>query len=201
MWYLKDNDETKGLIVVARNFFNEEEVNTINKLVKPIKLEEAKIGLDDANSDEKIRSNKIKWITPSNSESDWIFRRYVDLINDVNNNFYQFTLEYIEDLQYTIYKGSKKRTDYYTAHIDDLRINKKINVVRKLSVSTVLSDESGYEGGDLIIYDDSLSQPKRYKLNKGDAIIFPSFLLHEVEPIISGTRISLVCWAHGPSWK
>ena len=86
MWYLKDNDETKGLIVVARNFFNEEEVNTINKLVKPIKLEEAKIGLDDANSDEKIRSNKIKWITPSNSESDWIFRRYVDLINDVNNS-------------------------------------------------------------------------------------------------------------------
>lgn len=35
-------------------------------------------------------------------------------------------------------------------------------------------------------------------------IIFPSYLLHKVHPVVTGTRVSLVMWFHGAEmdfWK
>ena len=59
-----------------------------------------------------------------------------------------------------------------------------------LSCSLLLNDD--YEGGELSFFN------KRYKRkgSKGDLVIFPSSFTypHEVLPVISGTRYSIVTW-------
>jgi len=53
-----------------------------------------------------------------------------------------------------------------------------------------LNDE--YEGGDFVFF----RGKKKIKLNKGDALIFPSdyFWVHEVKPITKGVRYSTNCF-------
>ena len=47
-----------------------------------------------------------------------------------------------------------------------------------------LSDENEYKGGILKLVDLN----KRFKLNKGDLLLFKSDLLHGVEPVTDGIR-------------
>jgi hypothetical protein len=72
------------------------------------------------------------------------------------------------------------------------------NSNRKLSVSIQLSDPSGYEGGDLHLHDG----PGTWQCNreKGSGTVFPSWMLHGVEPVTSGERWVLVAWNLGPPW-
>ena len=78
-----------------------------------------------------------------------------------------------------------KTGDYVTEHIDT-----SSGEHRTLSCSLLLNDD--YEGGELSFFN------KRYKLkgSKGDLVIFPSSFTypHEVLPVISGTRYSIVTW-------
>lgn len=56
-----------------------------------------------------------------------------------------------------------------------------------------LSDDSDYSGGDLIIYDES-KQPIVCNKKIGNTIMFDSQMLHEVTPIIKGTRYVFIAW-------
>ncbi|BCU93901.1 MAG: hypothetical protein CM15mV3_1870 [Caudoviricetes sp.] len=57
-----------------------------------------------------------------------------------------------------------------------------------------------YEGGELEIKV-LPEETKKYKMDIGDVIVFPSDMWHRVTPIKSGTRVSLVGWYAGPRWK
>lgn len=65
--------------------------------------------------------------------------------------------------------------------------------VRKLSMSILITDD--FTGGELFIMGDQID------LQKGDAVIFPSFLPHLVTPVKTGSRLALVSWMYGPQWK
>jgi PKHD-type hydroxylase len=67
---------------------------------------------------------------------------------------------------------------------------------RKISASLLLNDESEYEGGDLVILNETIKQKKQ-----GTIIVFPSFMAHQVTPVTRGVRYSAVCWMLGPKWK
>ena len=41
---------------------------------------------------------------------------------------------------------------------------------------------------------DSDVQPERYKLPAGDAVIYPTFVLHRVNPVVKGERYVAVTW-------
>jgi PKHD-type hydroxylase len=69
---------------------------------------------------------------------------------------------------------------------------------RKLSMSVQLCDGDEYAGGDLELCACPQLDPRR---RRGTIIVFPSFLAHQVTPVIRGTRYSLVAWAHGPTFK
>jgi len=53
-----------------------------------------------------------------------------------------------------------------------------------------------YKGGDFEIKDDGLVE-----LSKGDMLVFPSDLLHRVNPVTEGKRTSLITWVRGPEWR
>ena len=59
---------------------------------------------------------------------------------------------------------------------------------RKISIVICLSNSRDYSGGNFRL----LEFNKEYKLDKGDAFIFRSNLLHAVEPVTSGKRRVLI---------
>jgi hypothetical protein len=85
---------------------------------------------------------------------------------------------------------------HYTSHIDTF-LSPSDAEVRKLTVLLFLNDD--FEGGRLFIQD---GHERMYPPQKaGDVVIFPSFLLHGVEPVTSGVRRSLVTWMVGPWFR
>jgi len=47
-----------------------------------------------------------------------------------------------------------------------------------------------------------LTAPNAEQLKtQGTALIFPSFIVHKVNPVTKGTRHSLVAWIEGPKWR
>ncbi len=86
--------------------------------------------------------------------------------------------------------------DKYDGHIDTLRIAP--GVVRKLTVLAFLNDD--YEGGRFFIMLDEKN--KQYiETKSGTVIVFPSHIMHGVEPVTRGVRKSIVSWLVGPDFK
>ena len=75
------------------------------------------------------------------------------------------------------------------------------NLIRKLSISLILSDPSEYEGGEFQIMHMGDKKMTTMKPPMGTAIIFSSTTRHRVRPIKSGKRISLVGWYGGPPFR
>lgn len=74
---------------------------------------------------------------------------------------------------------------YYQEHVDG-----SIENIRTLSCSIILNED--YEGGEFAFFNNSV----RYKLNAGDAILFPSNFMypHEILPVKKGIRYSIITW-------
>lgn len=74
---------------------------------------------------------------------------------------------------------------HYKQHTDSFK-----DRPRAVSCSFALND--GYEGGEFAFFDRKLV----YKLKKGSCIMFPSNFMypHEVLPVTSGIRYSIVTW-------
>jgi hypothetical protein len=78
-----------------------------------------------------------------------------------------------------------KEGQFYTSHVDSFK-----DRPRAVSCSFILNDD--YEGGEFAFFDREL----KYKLKKGSCIMFPSNFMypHEIMPVTSGTRYSIITW-------
>ena len=61
-----------------------------------------------------------------------------------------------------------------------------------LSFTVFLSCKSKYEGGALSI--ESLNSEKKFRLDAGEIIIYPSTYLHSVEEVFDGERLVFIGW-------
>jgi len=68
--------------------------------------------------------------------------------------------------------------------------------LRKISVVVELAG-GGYNGGGIEVFYGEGSG-NRIALGQGDALLFPSFIMHRALPVQSGTRWTLVSWLTGP---
>ena len=135
-----------------------------------------------------VRRTRIKSIPP-NPEYLWIFERLGNVAGQANRATFRFQLDgqmSVDVLEYDP-KG------FFDWHVD---IGAGVFSTRKLSMITFLTPPEAYEGGHLLFMD----QGEPLKLAQGTSIIFPSYMLHKVEPVTRGTRHTLVSWAHGPSF-
>ena len=77
---------------------------------------------------------------------------------------------------------------YYGAHADAAFLNLGNMIVRSdLSCTIFLNEPEDYEGGALHVRLSDGSM--RFKLKPGQAIVYPSDTLHEVEPVTKGERL------------
>lgn len=186
-WYLKEDVNEQWAWCAS---FTPEECNQIVEIGNSLTKVEGSI--NDSEVDSNRRKSKVSWI-PVNPDTAWIFARCTDMINAINDQYFKFDLSYIESLQFTTYESPG---DFYTRHVD---IGYKGGGTRKLSFSIQLSSPESYEGSQLVLHIGV--KPVEAPAQQGVATLFPSYSLHEVTPITSGTRYSLVGWVIGPKFK
>lgn len=177
------------------DIFTYEELDQIFLLGNRIRFDRGVVGSSCGIRSEKnldVRDSLVSFLETDNNQ--WIFRKITDVINHVNNTFFNFELHAIETLQYSLYDEN----GFYGKHID-MMPNSSFFDVRKLSFSILLSDPKDYEGGDLLIYNGGT--PEVAERKRGIFSFFPSFCLHEVTPVTRGIRKSLVGWVTGPPFR
>jgi PKHD-type hydroxylase len=150
------------------------------------------------NKNENYVVDKEKRITDIVWEDDispigCIAQSYINMANIKAN--WNFNLSSTAKIQ--IGKYSSKTNGFYDWHTDSNFKADKNGLVRKLSISILLSDPNDFEGG-LFEFKDFEKQPE---LKQGSILVFPSFIEHRVTPVISGERVSAVTWVSGPSYK
>ena len=132
-----------------------------------------------------ISSGRRCWTMPLNDnpevskEVEEIITKYPSKINITPGTIDCHLLEYREE-----------DVGYLTEHQDVYYLESD---VRKLSMTIQLNDT--FKGGEFCIMGEPIP------LEKNSAVIFPSFLPHEVRPVSYGTRKVLIGWLYGPHWQ
>jgi hypothetical protein len=136
-----------------------------------------------------IRRSSAVFVPPSETTT-WVFERLGDAIREINDSLYGFDADqFREGFQFTRYEVG----EYYGPHFD---IGPGRLTERKLSSTVQLSAPEDYTGGELMIYPEFVA-PK----GQGSLTVFPSFMCHDVRPVKTGVRYSMVSWVSGPPFK
>lgn len=174
--------------------FSEQELDWLQQ--QAIKADQkAQVGGNPQGEDlAKIRRSSVSWID-NTQDTEWVFKKLAHVASSLNSQFYRFDLTgFGESLQLTNYDQSEH--GMYGWHQD---YGGKRSVSRKLSLVVQLTDPSQYEGGNLQIM--TSQQPQNVRKQRGLVVAFPSYTLHQVTPVTSGSRQSLVAWLSGPAFK
>lgn len=136
-----------------------------------------------------IRKSSAVFVMHDRS-TNWVFERLSKAVREVNDAIYGFVVgQFKEGFQFTRYEVG----EYYGPHFD---IGPGKLTERKLSMTVQLSAPEQYTGGELIIYPEFVA-PR----DQGAMTVFPSFMCHDVRPVKTGVRYSLVSWLAGPPFK
>jgi predicted 2-oxoglutarate/Fe(II)-dependent dioxygenase YbiX len=116
----------------------------------------------------------------------------VGLGMSANHQAWKFDITHSNQTDYLKYN-----TDgHYHAHVDTF-IKPSDPECRKLTVLIFLNND--FEGGRLYI---QTGHKKIYPpQNPGGCLVFPSFMVHGVEPVTKGVRRSIVTWLVGPWFR
>jgi len=146
-----------------------------------------KAGLSDKGEKNKsIRKTQAVGLKVQDEEE--IYNKCIQTANLVNLETWGYELSSSDQIQFLKYNIG----GHYNWHLD---IGSGDHMYRKLSFVLPLSEPDSYEGGELVLKPNF--QEKSIPLEQGKMIIFPSFILHKVTPVTSGTRYMLVGWLRG----
>lgn len=174
--------------------FTEQELNWLQE--QAMKADErAQVGGNPTGDDlAKIRRSQVSWMN-KDQETAWVFNKLSHIASSLNAQYYRFDLTgFGESIQLTNYDQSEH--GMYGWHVD---YGGKVSPSRKLSLVLQLTDPSQYEGGNLQIM--TGGEPQTVRKQRGLVAAFPSYVLHQVTPVTSGNRQSLVAWISGPAFK
>jgi PKHD-type hydroxylase len=182
-------------LIMWSDGFTDEEIRDVISLGEMAEFQKGVIGSDTSPStDLNIRDTEISWINPS-EQSEWLYKRLQQIVSRVNHDKFQFDLDTLDVLQYAKYKEGQ----FYNWHTDS---GPTLSFHRKLSVVVGLAEPNEYEGGELVFnLNGNPDTCEIVKLKPGTTAIFPSWVVHKVNPVTSGERTSLVTWVRGPKFK
>ena len=132
---------------------------------------------------------KVAYI-PTGPETEHVYQRLWSVVDVMNQRYWKFNLyDFAEPLKFAEYRENNGTS----LHTDN---NMHDSIYRKLTVIVQLSEEMDYMGGQVEVH--NTKYPLRLFNGRGCVAVFPSYILHKVEPILCGVRNSLVAFVHGP---
>lgn len=173
--------------------FTEQQLDWLQQKAREA-TEKAQIGGGEGGKvNDKIRRSELNWLN-KDPECAWVFERLAHVVASLNADYFGFELTgFGEALQLTNYHEARQGT--YTWHQDF----GSLGTSRKLSMVLQLSDPNEYEGGELQIL--TSKEPTSIQKKRGLITVFPAWTLHQVTPVVKGTRQTLVAWISGPAFK
>lgn len=110
---------------------------------------------------------------------------------NANHYWWKYNITHSNQTEFLIYKPN----GHYDPHIDTYHAHS--DETRKLTVLAFLNDD--YEGGKFFLNPEGT--PYYPHQEKGTILVFPSYMVHGVEPVTKGVRYSCVTWLVGPYFK
>lgn len=136
---------------------------------------------------EKGQQIKAKYIDIK-PDSIWIAQRIMDIVGKANEQFFEYNLHSLAELQFHEYNEGS----FFNWHLDSEA--KSRFSLRKISIHVLLTDPAEYEGG-------RLEWMPRVKLaappEQGTILLFPAFKVYRITPVKKGTNYCLTAWVHG----
>lgn len=130
-------------------------------------------------------------------EVPWAYERLRDRVASSNGEYFRYDVNgFHENLIFLRYDFDPEHPGKYKWHQD---IGGGMSSLRKLSTVTQLSEPTDYDGCRLKLFTNAEFEPNR--IERGDTVIFPSYLPHCVTPIERGRRYALVSWVTGPQFR
>ena len=109
---------------------------------------------------------------------------------NANNYWWQYNITHANQTELLIYKPD----GHYNPHVDTFHQHGE---ARKLTALAFLNDD--FEGGKFFL--NATGTPYYPPQKKGTVLVFPSYMVHGVEPVTKGVRYSCVTWLVGPYFK
>jgi PKHD-type hydroxylase len=147
-------------------------------------------GLNNIENDRYGRPSMTNACRLLPEDDELIYKRFSRKATELNAELWHMSLTGIyEPVSVLRYRAA----DWIRPHIDaDYRVPDP----SKLSCSIQLVPKGSFSGGVLTI-----AESEVFQLDIGDAVFFPSHMLHTVSPITSGERFALAAWIHGPAFR
>lgn len=173
--------------------FSDKELDWLQDKAKAATKKAEVGGINGGGADDQVRRSELNWLH-KDSDCAWVFERLSHVATSLNADYFGFDLiGFGEALQLTNYKESNQGT--YKWHQDF----GSAGISRKLSLVLQLSDPKDYQGGELQLL--TRKEPIIIQKKRGLITAFPAWTLHQVTPVIKGTRQTLVTWISGPAFK
>ena len=207
------NEQVEAPIYYIQNFFDTNKASHFLDHFDNAKLDEAMISTEDNGMyviNKEKRKTDVKFFI--NQHLTELCHSAVHIANDICG--WNFDLGTMEAFQF----GKYKIGDKFDWHIDGEMCHHSVrkwnhpegkydisksgnayllNTVRKISGIILLNDD--FKGGDFEVkwFDPHKVYTKKIEWKAGDCILFPSNVIHRVNPITEGTRYSITFWVTG----
>ena len=168
---------------LTHQLLNPEELKLLNDT-----LNKENLPWEDGKKTAGNQASKVKHNMQLNKKSD-ISKKCAELISRKILSDYlikSFTLP--KKIHGTMFTKSTRGMKY-GRHIDNSYMS---SGRADLSFTIFLNYKDSYEGGELLI--ENINSEKRFKLNSGEILIYPSTYLHSVQEVTKGERFVCVGW-------
>ncbi len=185
-----------GALVASQGLSSRAELDPLVRLGDGLALEKAELSGGGLGY-ENIRATRVAWV-PREPRTETLYQRMEEAVLALNARYFRFDLSGLANLQYAVYGGAEG--GHFEWHKDYGRDpSDPLQEPRKLTLSLQLSEPSDYQDCELQVRGGHKIDvaPKA----RGTLVAFPANVLHQVTPIASGIRRSLVTWAVGPEFR
>ena len=187
---IPDQKRNQPEIYHIPNFLDTACLEYINHLIDTEKWEYSWIGDNKKPKETSVRNTK-NIIIKHHNDSDYLYQTIIRRFVDVNNKCFNYSLTSVFDVFILKYEVG----NFYKAHID---VGGNASD-RKISLIVQLSNEDTYTGCDTVIH--RSYEPINLNKTVNTGSFFPSYLLHEATPLLTGIRYALVSWATGEPFR
>lgn len=171
------------MIIPLANLLNEEEISTVENLIKDASFEDGKKSAgwhareikNNLQMVQGLHQQKINQILQSTLGRNDLFQ-----IASMPRQVRPFLVSRCVD-------GGG-----YGTHVDNAIMMGRQMSRTDLSMTVFLSDPDSYEGGSLVL--EEPSGERSFRMPKGYGILYPSTTLHRVDPVTSGERLVACTW-------
>ena len=189
---------TENLYGVSHKYLPDTICDDVVRRAKELQTEEGCVG--SVGVDKKTRDSRLVWLSDP-----WIYDWITPAVRELNSFLkWNFDILFPENIQFTKYSENQ----FYNWHTDSTPKD-EFNT-RKISVVIPLVDSDQYEGGNLELFDYAFKPDSKKEerivsredfRQKGNMILFPSYVWHRVTKITKGERLSMVIWYRGEKFK